>query len=252
MTAFANDPARSHPAGPLLTPHGFGGLHVAIIMDGSGRWAQARGLPRPEGHRVGAAAVRRMEEAAPRLGISTLTLFAFSGDNWHRPAREVATLMAIFEGYLETAARVAVERGVRISVIGRRDRLPVSLRAAVGAAEAATRDGQTLHLRLAIDYSGRGAILRAAQRMSQSEAPSPEEFARVIAGDASVPDVDLVIRTGGEQRLSDCPLWEIAYAELVFTERLWPDFDAADLEAALHEFHARERRFGRIPEPVGP
>lgn len=227
------------------------GLHVAVIMDGSGRWAQARGLSRPEGHRAGAAAVRRVVEAAPRLGIGTLTLFAFSGDNWQRPAREVANLMAIFEDYLDTATPLAVEQDVRINVIGRRDRLPVSLRAAVDAAEAATRDGRTLHLRLAIDYSGRGAILRAAQRLSRTETPSPEEFARIIAGGESLPDVDLLIRTGGERRLSDCLLWEIAYAELVFTKRLWPDFDAADLEAALHEFHSRQRRFGRIPEPVG-
>jgi len=221
-----------------------------IIMDGSGRWAQARGLPRPEGHRVGAAAVRRVVEAAPRLGIGTLTLFAFSTDNWQRPAREVASLMAIFEDYLATALRVAVARGVRTSVIGRRDRLPPSLRAAVDAAEAVTRDGQLLHLRLAIDYSGRDAILRAGRRMGGGEACSAEQFGRTIAGDEPVPDVDLVIRTGGEQRLSDCPLWEIAYAELIFVERLWPDFDAADLEAALREFRARARRFGRIEEPV--
>jgi undecaprenyl diphosphate synthase len=227
-------------------------LHVAIIMDGSGRWAQARGLSRPEGHRAGAAAVGRVVEAAARLGVGTLTLFAFSGDNWQRPAREVANLMAIFEDYLATARRVAVAQGVRVSVIGRRDRLPLSLRAAVDAAEGATRDGRMLHLRLAIDYSGRGAILQAAQCTSRAGTPSPEEFARVIAGGESLPDVDLVIRTGGEQRLSDCPLWEIAYAELVFPERLWPDFDATDLQAAIHEFHSRDRRFGRILEPVGP
>ena len=227
------------------------GLHVMIIMDGSGRWALARGLLRPEGHRVGAAAVRRVVEAAPRLGIGTLTLFAFSSDNWQRPAPEVASLLAVFEDYLQTAMRVAVEKGVRISVIGRRDRLPRSLSAAVDAAEASTCDGKALHLRLAIDYSGRGAILRAAQRTNQGAAFSKEQFAQIIAGDQSVPDADLVIRTGGEQRLSDCPLWEIAYAELVFVERLWPDFDAADLGAALREFHARDRRFGRIEEPVG-
>ena len=226
------------------------GLHVMIIMDGSGRWAQARGLPRSEGHRVGAAAVRRVVEAAPRLGIGTLTLFAFSSDNWQRPAREVAGLMAIFEDYLATALRVAAERGVRTSVIGRRDRLPRSLGAAVEAAEAATRAGQLLHLRLAIDYSGRAAMLWAGRRIRGGRACSAEQFARILAGDEPVPDVDLVIRTGGEQRLSDCPLWEIAYAELIFVERLWPDFDAADLEAALREFRARDRRFGRIEEAV--
>lgn len=236
----------------LFTRHSSSGLHVAIIMDGSGRWAQARGLPRPEGHRAGTDAVCRVVEAAPRLGIGTLTLFAFSGDNWQRPAPEVANLMAIFEDYLETATLLAAEQGVRISVIGRRDRLPLSLLAAVGLAEGATLHGRTLQLRLAIDYSGRDAILRAAQRASWREGPSPEEFTRVLGGGEPVPDVDLVIRTGGEQRLSDCPLWEIAYAELIFVERLWPDFDVADLEAAIQEFQSRERRFGRIPEPVGP
>jgi undecaprenyl diphosphate synthase len=191
-------------------------------------------------------------EAATRVGIGTLTLFAFSRDNWQRPTPEVANLMAIFEDYLEAATRQAVEQGVRISVVGRRDRLPLSLLAAVGLAEGATLHGRALHLRLAIDYSGRDAILRAAQRASWRERPSPEEFTRVLGGGEPVPDVDLVIRTGGEQRLSDCPLWEIAYAELIFVERLWPDFDAADLEAAIQEFQSRERRFGRIPEPVGP
>jgi len=235
----------------LATRRSSSGLHVAIIMDGSGRWAQARGLPRPEGHRAGALTVHHLVEAAPRLGISTLTLFAFSGDNWRRPAPEVANLMAVFEDYLETATLLAVEQGVRISVIGRRDRLPLSLLAAVGLAEGATLHGRALHLRLAIDYSGRDAILRAAQHTSGREAPSVEEFARTLAGGELLPDVDLVIRTGGEQRLSDCPLWEIAYAELIFVERLWPDFDAADLEAAIREFQSRERRFGRIAEPVG-
>jgi len=232
---------------------GASGLHVAIIMDGSGRWARARGLERSEGHRAGAAAVRRVVEAAPGLGIGTLTLFAFSCDNWHRPAREVAGLMQVFQDYLQSGAREAAERGVRITVVGRRDRLPPSLLAAVNAAEAASRPGRTLHLRLAIDYSGRDAILRAACRLNGKV--SPVEFARLLGkdGHSNVPvqDVDLLIRTGGEQRLSDCPLWEIAYAELIFTGRLWPDFHAADLQAAIREFHSRERRFGRIPEAVG-
>ena len=227
-------------------------LHVAIILDGNGRWAERQGLPREAGHQAGAEAVRRIVRTAPALGIGTLTLYAFSSDNWQRPEREVSALLVLFAEHLRTEIAESVAAGVRLAVIGRRDRLPLPLRGAIAAAERATAQGRTMLLRLAIDYSGRGAILRAAQRMSQSEAPSPEEFARVIAGDEPVPDVDLVIRTGGEQRLSDCPLWEIAYAELVFTERLWPDFDAADLEAALRDFHSRERRFGRILEPVGP
>jgi undecaprenyl diphosphate synthase len=226
------------------------GLHVAIIMDGNGRWATARGLPRTEGHRAGAEAVSRAVEAAPGLGIGTLTLFAFSHDNWHRPDREVTGLMRVFEDFFRLQAKSLAVRGVRVSVLGRRDRLPLPLLAAVDFAEAATRDGHALHLRLAIDYSGRDAILRAAGRMSQVPTPHPETFSRWLADGASVPDVDLLIRTGGQQRLSNCPLWEIAYAELFFTDCLWPDFDADALEAAIREFHSRERRFGRIKETV--
>lgn len=232
------------------------GLHVAIIMDGSGRWATARGLSRQEGHRAGMAAVRRVVEAAPGLGIGTLTLFAFSGDNWRRPAREVATLMRIFQDYLESVAAVASEGGVLLNVLGRRDRLPAPLLAAVKAAEAACAHAQGLHLRLAIDYSGRDAILRAARRVRQGCDGTSEAFSRLLAEDdhaaRPVPEVDLLIRSGGEQRLSDCVLWDIAYAELLFTDRLWPDFDAADLEAAIKEFYSRERRFGRIPEMATP
>ena len=245
------DPAR-HSS--LITDHGSSGLHVAIIMDGSGRWATARELPREEGHRAGAAAVRRVVEAAPGLGISTLTLFAFSDNNWRRPAREVAGLMQIFQDYLQSLADTSARLGVRVTVLGRRDRLPASLLAAVHAAEAASAHGRAMHLRLAIDYSGRGAILRAARRLNGACEVSLEGFARLLADDEHagepVPDVDLLIRTGGERRLSDCPLWDIAYAELVFTHRMWPDFDATDLEAAVREFHSRERRFGRLPEPV--
>lgn len=237
-----------------ISRHRSSGLHVAIIMDGSGRWAEARGLARSEGHRAGIAAVRRVVEAAPSQGIGTLTLFAFSGDNWHRPAGEVANLMSIFEEYLAAEARAASDRGVRISVVGRRDRLPPRLLAAMNAAEAASRGGRAMHLCLAIDYSGRDAILRAASRLSPSCEVSPAVFSRLLAEekhfDNPVPDIDLLIRTGGELRLSDCPLWEIAYAELVFTQRMWPDFNAADLAAAIREFHSRERRFGRIPEAL--
>lgn len=228
------------------------GLHVAIIMDGNGRWAQARGRPRLEGHRAGAEAVRRVVDAAPRLGIGTLTLYAFSSDNWQRPASEVAALLRILEEYLETDLEVLARRRIRVSVLGRRDRLPRPLREAVAAAESATALGRGLHLRLAVDYSARDAILRAACRMITSREISQEEFSRLLGrvavNGASSPNVDLLIRTGGEQRLSDFLLWESAYAELYFTGRLWPDFSAADLEAAVQEFRARERRFGRIPE----
>jgi len=236
------------------TRHCPAGLHVAIIMDGSGRWATARGLPRGAGHRAGVEAVRRVVRAAPALGIGTLTLHAFSSDNWQRPANEVAELMGIFHDYLRAEIDPWIKSGVRVSVFGRRDRLEPWLLAAGEAAEAATRDGRALRLRLAIDYSARDAILCAARRMNGFGELSPEGFRRLLAdvvyaGDVP-PEVDLLIRAGGEQRLSDFMLWECAYAELVFTQRRWPDFDAGDLEAAIREFHSRERRFGRIPEPV--
>jgi undecaprenyl diphosphate synthase len=208
-------------------------------------------------------AVERVVEAAAWLDIGVLTLFAFSQDNWQRPAGEVAGLMKIFEGFLTSHAARLAEQGIRVSLLGRRDRLPPSLLAAASAAEALcaspTPDdrglcGRALHLRLAIDYSGRDAILRAACRLNGAGQASPELFGRLLAEDElaaePVPDVDLLIRTGREQRLSDCPLWEIAYAELVFSDCLWPDFGPAELGAALGQFYKRERRFGRIPEPV--
>ncbi len=229
-------------------------LHVAIIMDGNGRWATSRGLPREAGHRAGVHAVRRVVEAARRLGIGTLTLFAFSGDNWHRPPREVNHLLWLFEEYLRAEKGRFATQGIQLSVVGRRDRFPASLRAAAEDGERVTAGQHAMHLRLALDYSGRDAILRAAQRFHETPLPTREAFARLLGevthDGTSTPDVDLLIRSGGEQRLSDFMLWEIAYAELVFTDRMWPDFDAADLEAALAGFFGRERRFGRIPEAV--
>ncbi len=229
-------------------------LHVAIIPDGNGRWAAARGLPRPEGHQAGVEAVHRMVEAAPDFGIGTLSLYVFSADNWERPRVEVLGLFSLLDRFLEGQTDYFRQAGVRLNVIGRRDRLPPELRRAVAAAEKQTADGRTLHLRLAVDYSAQDSILRAACRMISSLEISRREFARLL-GQANyhggpAPDVDLLIRTGGEQRLSDFLLWESAYAELFFSGKLWPDFQAADLETALQEYHRRERRFGRIPEPV--
>ncbi|HEV2493583.1 MAG TPA: polyprenyl diphosphate synthase [Terriglobia bacterium] len=227
------------------------GLHVAIIMDGNGRWATERGLPRMAGHQAGSAAVRRVLEAAPRLGIDPLTLYAFSSDNWERPPHEVAALMQTFDEFLCAEKAKCGENGIRISVIGRRDRLPLPLREAMEGTELATARGRRMHLRLAIDYSGREAIVQAARRFNGWPEPR-KEFSRLLAevtcAVEPAPDVDLLIRTGGEQRLSDLPLWEIAYAELLFIPRMWPDFDAADLETAIKEFRARDRRFGRLPE----
>jgi len=229
----------------------FSGLHAAIIMDGNGRWALARGRARIAGHEAGAAAVRRTVEAAPDLGIGTLTLFAFSSDNWKRPPGEVGALMRLFRSYLASEARKCAEKGVRIAVIGRRDRLTPRLVRAIESAEAATAEATSFLLRIAVDYSARDAILRAARRVNgHGDALSRELFTRLLAepqdGGLAVPDVDLLIRTGGEKRLSDFLLWECAYSELVFTDRMWPDFGAADLAAAVREFHARERRFGTV------
>jgi undecaprenyl diphosphate synthase len=214
-------------------------LHVAIIMDGNGRWALGRGLPRVAGHRAGAEAVRRVVEAAPELGVGVLTLFAFSADNWRRPPAEVAALMALFGRFLESETPRCVEHGVRLEVIGRRDRLDESLRRAMARTEAITAAGAGLRLRLAVDYSGRDAILAAAR-----ELPA---LSRDALGYALGPPVDLLIRTGGERRLSDFLLWECAYAELVFSRRMWPDFGAQDLAGAVREFRGRERRFGGVP-----
>jgi undecaprenyl diphosphate synthase len=223
------------------------GLHVAIIMDGNGRWAVERGWPREAGHRAGADAVRRTVENAPKLGVGILTLYAFSSDNWKRPANEVSTLMRLFRTYLSRETGRCVENGIRLSVIGRRDRLPPLLVPMIERAEERTAGGMNLHLRLAVDYSSRDAILRAAAKASRRRPLEREEFTRYLDERGPAPDVDLLIRTGGEQRLSDFLLWECAYAELYFTPRMWPDFGVADLEAALNDFHRRQRRFGALP-----
>ncbi len=226
------------------------GLHVGIIMDGNGRWATRQGLSRGAGHRAGADAVRRVVEAAPSAGIGTLTLFAFSSDNWRRPAVEVAWLMRLFREYLRTETARCVVNGVRLEIIGRRDRLGPSLLRAVEAAEIATSGGAELRLRVAIDYSGRDAILRAAQCLRPGTA-SRESFGRLVSivdHSSPVPELDLLIRTGGERRLSDFLLWEAAYAELHFTSLMWPEFGSAELLAAVEEFATRQRRFGRVPE----
>jgi undecaprenyl diphosphate synthase len=225
-------------------------LHAGIIMDGNGRWAAARGLPRKAGHEAGVKAIRRVIEAAPKLGVGTLTLYAFSSDNWRRPKAEVEALMGLLRLYLRRETARLARNGVRLTVIGRRDRLPDGLAAAIGQAEEATASGTELHLRIAVDYSAREAILSAAARISGPEDLTCEGFSRLVTGDAALPNVDLLIRTSGEQRLSDFLLWESAYAELYFTERLWPDFDADDLAAALGSFRQRERRFGGLPAPA--
>ena len=227
-------------------------LHGAVIMDGNGRWAEARGLPRVAGHQEGARAVRAVVRAALEATrpVGTLTLYAFSADNWHRPVGEVCALMQLFERFLRVEAGRAERESIRVSVIGRRDRLSISLSRTVAAIERRTRQGRRLHVRLAVDYSGREAIWLAACRAVADGNPSREQFDACVASGrgepASVPPVDLLVRTGGEQRLSDFLLWECAYAELAFLPVLWPDFTQADFEHALAMYATRDRRFGRV------
>ncbi len=231
-------------------------IHAGLVMDGNGRWATRRGLPRTVGHQAGAAALRRIVESAAQLGIGTLTLYAFSSDNWRRPLPEVTALMRLFRRYLAMETARCVDHGVAINVIGRRDRLPDSLSRAIEAAESATAHGANLLLRIAVDYSGRDALRRAALRLGglgRAEC-NLEEFERLVAEvDGSrhpVPALDLVVRTGGDQRLSDFQLWESAYAELFFRPELWPDFRPEDLAQVIGEFRARSRRFGGLDQPA--
>jgi undecaprenyl diphosphate synthase len=232
------------PAGPAP-------LHVGIIMDGNGRWATRQGHSRAAGHRAGAAMVSRLVEAAPDAGIGVLTLFAFSADNWRRPKTEVGWLMRLFREYLRAERARCVANGVRLEVIGRRDRIGRGLRAAVEEAERDTAPGARLHLRIALDYSARDAILRAAQCLQPGTVPSRDTFGRLLAivdHGVPVPEVDLLIRTGGERRLSDFLLWEAAYAELHFSPLMWPEFGPAALQDAVRDFATRERRFGGLPD----
>ncbi len=225
-------------------------IHVAIIMDGNGRWATARGRPREFGHRRGAESVRKIVEAAPDLGVHTLTLYAFSSDNWKRPASEVSILMRLFARYLRSEIAELKENGVRLHVVGRRDRLAPGLVKEIERAERATADGDGLRLRLAVDYSSRDMLIEAVRSAATSTDLGRLDMAELLGsamnGGGPATDVDLLIRTGGEQRLSDFLLWECAYAELLFTPVMWPDYEATHLAAALHDFRSRDRRFGRV------
>ena len=227
------------------------GLHVAIIMDGNGRWATRRGLPRSAGHRAGVAALRRIVEHAPDVGIRCLSVYAFSSDNWRRPASEVQSIFWLLRAFLRLETERLRQRGARIRVIGRRDRLPQNALRAIEKAEAATAAGTRLHLRVAVDYSSRYAITSAAVAGAHHwQLPDSPDLLCCTLRQALIADageVDLLIRTGGEKRLSDFLLWESAYAELIFTDRMWPDFDEGDLDAALSEYRHRERRFGGVP-----
>ncbi len=228
-------------------------LHAGIIMDGNGRWAERRGLSRTAGHRAGARTVEAIIEAAPEAGIGVLTLFAFSSDNWKRPMPEVAALMRLFQSHLRDERARAVAQGVVVEVIGRRDRLPAGVLAEIAETESATHAGRRLRVRLAVDYSARDAIVRAAGRIAEEPGrPTRERFEALLSSvDHAVPGtppLDFLVRTGGEQRLSDFMLWECAYAELFFLDVMWPDFTAGELRRIVLEYQGRERRFGALPE----
>ena len=223
-------------------------LHVAIIMDGNRRWAVNRNLPKSVGHDAGVLAVRRVVWAAPEYGIGTLTLYAFSSENWNRPKREVAALMRLLRRFLVNHTRDLVRHGVKLTVIGRRDRLPADVVDAILLAEAETACGTALHVRVALDYSGRDAILEAAARATNPADFTQAGFSRLLTGQKAEQDVDLMIRTSGEKRLSDFLLWESAYAELFFLDKNWPDFEEGDLIDALRFFYESRRRAGRLPE----
>ena len=232
--------------------------HLAIIMDGNGRWAERRGMPRWKGHEMGAHALRRAVEAACRRGIPILTLFAFSSENWRRPVKEVLMLFDLFRRYLLAERQNLLRQDIRLSAFGRRDRLPLPVRRALAATEHATKNCKRLHLRIALDYGARHEIVEAARSLARDlvqQKMRPEQitekaFAARLSPE-TIPDPDLIIRTAGEQRLSNFLLWQAAYSELYFCPKLWPDFDSADLEEALMHYHSRIRKFGALACATG-
>jgi undecaprenyl diphosphate synthase len=239
------DPAYRQPAVSTVP------THVAIIMDGNGRWARARGLPRTAGHKQGAEAVRRAIEACFELGVSYLTLFGFSSENWKRPEAEISDLMLLLRRYLQSEIADLHKNGVRVRVIGERSRFSPDIVSLIRNAEDMTRENNALHLTVALNYGSRQEIASAARRLAEAvsagrlKAENIDEamFAGHLAT-ADMPDPDLLIRTSGEKRLSNFLLWQSAYTELVFLDVLWPDFNKSHLEDAIHEFHRRERRYG--------
>ncbi len=225
--------------------------HVAIIMDGNGRWAKARGLPRNLGHRKGVDAVREVVKACPDLGIEYLTLYAFSTENWKRPASEVSGLMDLLRIFIRSELEQLRRNGVRVRVIGNRSRLPADIVALVDEAEAKTLDNSRLTLIIALSYGSQDELVMAARRLAEAALRGEIKPEQIDAGmiernllTAGIPDPDLLIRTSGEQRLSNFMLWQAAYSELVFTDTLWPDFGRAELAAAIAEYGRRERRYG--------
>ncbi|MGE4219284.1 MAG: isoprenyl transferase [Alphaproteobacteria bacterium] len=225
--------------------------HVAIIMDGNGRWAKARGLPRAEGHRRGAEAVRRTVKAAADLGIAYLTLFSFSSENWNRPFQEVGQLMDLLRLYLRSELAELHRNGVRLRVIGDRQRLPEDIVRLIEQAERTTAENTRITVLLALSYGSRQEIAAAARALAMDAAAGRIDPAAIDAdavqarlGTAGIPDPDLLIRTSGEQRISNFLLWQLAYTEFVFVDKLWPDFGDSDLAGAVDEFRRRDRRYG--------
>ncbi|WP_448187391.1 isoprenyl transferase [Azospirillum sp. sgz301742] len=237
------DAQESRPAEPPV--------HVAIIMDGNGRWAKARGLPRTAGHKKGVEAVRRTVEAARELGIGYLTIFSFSSENWRRPEEEVSDLMGLLRFYLRSEIAELHKAGIRLRVIGERSRLSADIVRLIENAEELTAGNRTMTLVVALSYGSRQEIVLAARRLAEEAKAGRIDPAAIDEAalttrlfTADIPDPDLIVRTSGEQRLSNFLLWQSAYTELVFTDTLWPDFTKRDLEAAIEEFHRRERRYG--------
>jgi undecaprenyl diphosphate synthase len=225
-------------------------MHIAIIMDGNGRWATQRGLPRTAGHIEGAKVVRATVEMAARANVNILTLYAFSSANWARPAAEIAALMRLFGQYLFTETRRCVEQSIRVNVIGRRDRLSENLLRSIEQSERSSAGGSGMLLRIAVDYSSQHSIVQAAQRAGRDSDLTTEDFHRLLqeVNHCAFPagEVDLLIRTGSERRLSDFLLWESAFAELHFSDCLWPDFDEQRFRCALDDYSGRQRRFGGL------
>jgi undecaprenyl diphosphate synthase len=247
------EPLRAGGNGDFSVPR-----HVAIIMDGNGRWAAARGLPRGEGHRRGVEALRRTVAAAGDLGIGILTIFSFSAENWSRPLSEVRELMALLRRFIRHDLADLHRKGVRVRVIGERESLDVEIRRLLDEAEELTKNNEKLILVVAFNYGARQEIARAARRMAAAVAAGDLAVSAVTADKLAsyldapdLPDPDLIIRTSGEQRLSNFLLWQAAYSELVFVPTYWPDFDRAALESAISEYHRRERRFGGLIARTG-
>lgn len=255
---MSTKPQSNSPRAPETTPPVAAGgapvpRHVCVIMDGNGRWAAQRGLPRTEGHRRGADAARKVIKAAAEMGVNYLTLFGFSSENWKRPEGEVTDLMGLLRLYLRKELAELHKQGVRFRVIGERTRLPGDIQDLVHAAEERTRDNQGLTLLVALSYGGRAEITNAAKALAEkirtgelTPADIDEDLFTQHLETAGIPDPDLLIRTSGEQRLSNFLLWQAAYTEFVFTDTLWPDFGGEEFRAAIAQFQSRERRYGAV------